>query len=279
MQKWHPLRLAGLLGIFFLFMDVCPQAEAQSKSYPLFRVRTNRNKNKSYQFYAVVKGKEQRLVAVRYLRKTRKRVTGPQGLTRMRWVVDPCYPVRLPFSQLARGLPLLRARKPISMPQALQRILATKASGAVLPSTQKRVLRRQMRSFCRRFKQNDKGRFVNSIRGYGFKPGVRFDPIRGGYIVVTYLNNGLLNFFRGKYRYVVLKLTRRKARGGRLGAWKLMTVDGKDASKLFFRVYSLGISRIELDTVAGGRPVPSRLCAKWIETRAGTCRLSHSSVF
>lgn len=244
--------------------------QAKTNKQLLFEVKTNHDANKLYRFTALTKGKTHRFVALLYERMTLTKT--PAGTKRYK--MDLCFPLKLDLKALGRGFTILRSKKGPQPPANLRKLLAQKPSGQGWTATQTQ----QYKSFCRGFLSHQKGRSVNAFRGYGFKPGQGLHPLQGGYIVVTYLNNALLNFFRGKYRYFVLKLQRKPHTQGdqKTFRWALSTRKNKRVQKLFYRTYRLGVDKVEIGWKKHSKTpiLPAKECTNWIDAALGTCRLT-----
>jgi hypothetical protein len=270
---WKRLCLVGCLVIGGLL--VCGSVAMAGKQL-LFEVRSNQYATSKYQFFALTRGAKRKLMGLRYMRWTRRRVavwTSRKGKRRrviqMRYTPDLCYPFDITYRQIARGYALTRHSKPPKVPDALKALRKRHRLG-LLKTGQKAVLKRLTRSYCQLFRKPRKGRLLNSLKGYGFRSGSVFSQASGGLIVVTYLRNALLNFFRGSYRYVVLRVSQRN------GKWFLTTNDGRSSSSLFFRAFSLGISGVELHDRVGAqaRTIHSYACKRGVHKRHGMCLLT-----
>lgn len=237
-----------------------PKAEAGQL---LFEVNSNKYPNMRYRFFTVTKGKHKRLTRLRYVRQTSATVAGRRSFTN-----DLCYPIDISIAAIRRGVAIMRNANPPAQPWRLRKLLKQKRAGRSLGAAQTRQLKRLTRRYCRRFRASKKGRFVTAIRGYGHRPEAPFDPAKGGTIVVTYLRNGVLNFFRGSYRYVVLQVRKHK------GRWRLQTLRERDASRLYIKAYSLGVSQMERQVSGLRLSIPSHPCRRWINPKYGTCRLT-----
>ncbi len=269
------------LFLFSFFFSSPVWATSSLQRQLLFQVKTDKYPDKLYQFYGVSIGKEQKLLYLEYYRKTRiippKSVPTTQSVI-PRYVIDPCYPFRMTIQQIQQGIYILRNNKALHFSPMLQKLVDIELSGGTLSPEQKKRKQQEMVPYCAALRKSQTGRIINSIRGYGHNGQRDLDPIKGGKIVVTYLQNALLNFFKGRHRYIILRIEKERftANDGKTSTrWRLLTKDGQDASKLFFKTHPLGIDAIMLGLqIKHAPPIVRALdCTVAIDPQSGSCVL------
>ena len=234
----------------------------------LFEVKTNFDKSKRYAFEVVTKGPNKRLLGIRSYRTTQRKHAPHQHHN------DPCHTSFMSLNTLQQGVTLLRQAKSFTYSPSFRKLMLEKQAGTQWTAHKERLLQTLQKAECARWKKANSGRIVNAFRAYGWQPGQGLHPLKGGVIIVTYLNNALLKFFRGKYNIAILQLKRVPVVKGKKKSWQwtLLTLSNRPITKAYYRTYTLGISGIEKNWTpqAKGKYLPAWDC-KGSTDMTGNC--------